>query len=229
MARPSRSSCSRSSLPSRWRSSPSSARDRSRPMKRRVEAGALHVVLGIAALLTVLPLLWMVSASFMPAGEASALPLRLWPSAPTLEHYRALFARLAIGRHLAISVGLAAATTAVALLCNTLAGYAFAKLPFPGRDGTFRLLLGALVIPGQVADRAALPAGALARPRRHLARRDGAGDGERVRDIPGAPVCQRGCPTASSTRPASTGRESWGLRPRRAAVDDARSGHAGPR
>jgi len=120
-------------------------------MKHRVEAWALHVILGIAALLTVLPLLWMVSASFMPAGEASALPLRLWPSAPTLEHYRALFARLAIGRHLAISVGLAAATTAVALLCNTLAGYAFAKLPFPGRDGTFRLLLGALVIPGQVA------------------------------------------------------------------------------
>src|SRR5262245_17086223 len=93
----------------------------------------------------------MVSASFMPAGEAGTLPLRLWPSAPTLEHYRALFARLEIGRHLAISAGLAAATTVVALLCNTLAGYAFAKLPFPGRDATFRLLLGALVIPGQVA------------------------------------------------------------------------------
>ncbi len=67
-------------------------------MKHRVEGWALHVILGIAALLTVLPLLWMVSASFMPAGEASALPLRLWPSPPTLEHYGALFARLAIGR-----------------------------------------------------------------------------------------------------------------------------------
>jgi len=120
-------------------------------MTRRVEAVALHAVLVGAALLTLLPLLWMVSASFMPAGEASALPLRLWPSAPTLEHYRALFARLDIGRHLAISAGLAAATTVIALLCNTLAGYAFAKLPFPGRDATFRLLLGALVIPGQVA------------------------------------------------------------------------------
>jgi multiple sugar transport system permease protein len=120
-------------------------------MTRRVEAVALHAALMLAGLLTLVPLLWMVSASFMPAGEASALPLRLWPSAPTLEHYRALFARLDIGRHLAISAGLAAATTVIALLCNTLAGYAFAKLPFPGREATFRLLLGALVIPGQVA------------------------------------------------------------------------------
>lgn len=120
-------------------------------MRRRVAALALHVALGVAGMLTLLPLLWMVAASCMPAGEATTLPPRLWPSAPTMEHYRTLFARLDIGRHLAISAGVAMATTAVSLLCNTLAGYAFAKLPFPGRDGTFRLLLGALVIPGQVA------------------------------------------------------------------------------
>jgi multiple sugar transport system permease protein len=120
-------------------------------MMRRVEAVALHAVLGVGAILTLLPLAWMVAASLMPAGEASALPLRLWPSAPTLEHYRALFARLDIGRHVAISAGVAAATTVIALTCNALAGYAFAKLPFPGRERTFRLLLGALVVPGQVA------------------------------------------------------------------------------
>jgi len=120
-------------------------------MRRRLEATVIHAVLIAAATLTLLPLLWMVSASLMPAGEASTLPLRLWPSAPTLEHYRALFARLDVGRHVAISAGVAAATTVIALACNTLAGYAFAKLPFPGRERTFRLLLGALVIPGQVA------------------------------------------------------------------------------
>jgi multiple sugar transport system permease protein len=120
-------------------------------MRRRLEAVALHAVLGVGATLTLLPLAWMVAASLMPPGEASALPLRLWPSAPTLEHYRALFARLDIGRHLAISAGVAAATTVIALTCNALAGYAFAKLPFPGRERTFRLLLGALVVPGQVA------------------------------------------------------------------------------
>lgn len=120
-------------------------------MRRGLETVVVHAVLVVAAALTMLPLFWMVSASFMPAGEATAVPLRLWPSTPTLEHYRALFARLDLGRHLAISAGLAAATTVVALACNTLAGYAFAKLPFAGRDRLFRLLLGALVVPGQVA------------------------------------------------------------------------------
>ena len=119
-------------------------------MRRRLEATVIHAVLIAAATLTLLPLLWMVSASLMPAGEASTLPLRLWPSAPTLENYRALFARLDIARHVAISAGVAAATTVIALACNTLAGYAFAKLPFPGRERTFRLLLGALVVPAQV-------------------------------------------------------------------------------
>jgi multiple sugar transport system permease protein len=120
-------------------------------VRRGLESLVVHALLVVAAALTMLPLLWMVSASFMPAGEATAVPLRLWPSAPTLEHYRALFARLDLGRHLAISAGLALATTAIALACNTLAGYAFAKLPFRGRDRLFRLLLGALVVPGQVA------------------------------------------------------------------------------
>src|SRR5207245_10046307 len=45
------------------------------------------------------------------------------------------------------------ATTAplASLVFNVAAGYAFAKLRFPGRDRIFRTLLGALVIPGQVA------------------------------------------------------------------------------
>jgi len=120
-------------------------------MRRVAAVAAVHAALLAAAALTLLPLAWMVAASFMPPGEASALPLRLWPSAPTLEHYRALFARLDIGRHLAVSAGVAATTTAIALACNTLAGYAFAKLPFPGRERLFHLLLGALVVPGQVA------------------------------------------------------------------------------
>ncbi len=41
--------------------------------------------------------------------------------------------------------------TLVSLLFNVAAGYAFAKLRFAGRDRLFRLLLGALVIPAQVA------------------------------------------------------------------------------
>jgi len=120
-------------------------------MRRPVVTVVLHVALAVLAAATLLPLAWMVVASVMPTGEATALPLRWWPSRPTLEHYRTLFARLALGRHLANSAIVAVSTTAVALLLNAMAGYAFAKLRFAGRDRLLRGLLATLVIPGQVA------------------------------------------------------------------------------
>jgi multiple sugar transport system permease protein len=103
------------------------------------------------AAVTVLPLLWMVSASFMPAGEASAIPPRLLPRTFTLEHYRALLTRLDLARAFGNSAAIASAVTLIALVLNSMAGYAFAKLRFAGRDRLFRWLLAALVIPAQVA------------------------------------------------------------------------------
>jgi multiple sugar transport system permease protein len=120
-------------------------------VRRAPRAALLYAALGIGGTLTLLPLFWMVSASLMPAGEATALPPRLVPSAVTFEHYRALFTRLNLARALANSTLLATAVTSLSLLLNSLAGYAFAKLRFAGRDRLFRLLLGALVIPAQVS------------------------------------------------------------------------------
>jgi multiple sugar transport system permease protein len=117
---------------------------------RRLGIALTVGALGLGALFTLAPLLWMVSASLMPAGEASEVPPRLWPSQPTLVHYRALFSRLEVGRYTRNSTLLAVAITGVSLLLNSMAGYAFAKLAFPGRDAIFRVLLAALVIPGQV-------------------------------------------------------------------------------
>ena len=120
-------------------------------MRRIVVTVAVNGALLAAAALTLLPLLWMLSASLMPPGEATALPPRLVPSAPTLEHYRTLFTRLDLGRALLNSAALATVVTALSLLINSLAGYAFAKLPFRGRDRLFAGLLAALVVPAQVA------------------------------------------------------------------------------
>jgi multiple sugar transport system permease protein len=103
------------------------------------------------AIVSLAPLAWMLSVSLMPAGEASALPPPLLPSVPTLDNYRSLFSRMGIGGYMVNSVLLALAITAASLLLNTLAGYAFAKLRFGGRDRMFQLLLGALVIPAQIA------------------------------------------------------------------------------
>ena len=117
----------------------------------RLTRWALHAALGALAAFSLLPLLWMVSASSMPAGAASTYPPPWWPSAPTLEHYRHLWVEGHIGQAFFNSLGVASASTVLSVTLNAAAGYAFAKLKFPGRATLFALLLAALVIPGQVA------------------------------------------------------------------------------
>ncbi|HKI04401.1 MAG TPA: carbohydrate ABC transporter permease [Thermoanaerobaculia bacterium] len=120
-------------------------------MKRqRLAKLAVNGALVLLALLTAFPLLWMLSASLMPAGEALTLPARLFPSHPTLQHYGTLFSRLRLGRTFLNTLFLASVITAVSLLCNSMAGYAFAKLRFRGRGRLFAILLATLVVPPQV-------------------------------------------------------------------------------
>jgi multiple sugar transport system permease protein len=120
-------------------------------VKRPGSAVAIHVVLVVGALAALAPLAWMISASVMPTGEANSFPPRFLPSRPTLLHYRDLFTRLDLGRAFASSLIVAVSTTLVSLLFNSMAGYAFAKLRFPGRDRLFRYLLTAMVVPVPIA------------------------------------------------------------------------------
>lgn len=120
-------------------------------MTDRVKSVLIHGALLALAATTAAPLLWMISASLMRPGEASTMPPPLLPASPTLDNYRALFTRLDIGRHLVNSLVISVAITALSVVLNTLAGYAFAKLRFKGRDRLFLLILLALIIPPQVA------------------------------------------------------------------------------
>jgi multiple sugar transport system permease protein len=121
----------------------------SAPRKALATLG-IHLLLVAAVCLTIFPLAWMVMASVMPAGEASAYPMSWVPSTLSLEHYRALFSRLEIVRYIMNSALIAGAVTLISLVVNSMAGYAFAKLSFPGRERVFRGLVATLVVPGQV-------------------------------------------------------------------------------
>jgi len=110
----------------------------------------VNALLVITALLTVAPLVWMISASLMPTGEATITPPPLIPSVPTITHYRELFTRMNFGRSFTNSMIVTGSITLLSLLLNSMAGYAFAKLRFSGRDRIFSFLVAALVIPTQV-------------------------------------------------------------------------------
>ena len=119
--------------------------------RSRTHAWLVNGALAVIALLSLAPLAWMVSVSFMPRGEASHFPPPFLPSMATLDNYRALFATTGVARNFANSLLVSGAITVLSLLVNTMAGYAFAKLRFTGRERIFQLLLAALVVPAQVA------------------------------------------------------------------------------
>jgi len=111
----------------------------------------VHAALLFGAVLALTPLVWMISASLMRPGEASEFPPPFFPSRATLGNYRDLFTRLSLGRAVANSLFVAVLTTLGVLFLNSMAGYAFAKLRFRGRNRLFAGLMAALVIPAPVA------------------------------------------------------------------------------
>lgn len=119
-------------------------------MSRRLQSLAINAALMLAAVVTLFPLLWMLSVSLMPSGESSSYPPPLLPSTFTLEHYRSLFESQHLGRYFLNSMIIATCTTVAAVLLNGMAGYAFAALRFPGRKTMYRVLLASLQVPAQV-------------------------------------------------------------------------------
>ncbi|WP_315764391.1 carbohydrate ABC transporter permease [Sphingomonas sp. Y38-1Y] len=128
--------------------------------RRTIRAVAVN---GAAAALTgvvLLPLVWMVTVSFMPRGASSHAPPPFWPERWSWENYYELLVRRAIDGAwfdyrivpaLINSLGIAALATLLGLILTVPAGYAFAKLRFTGRERLLKLLIAALVVPGQVA------------------------------------------------------------------------------
>jgi multiple sugar transport system permease protein len=124
---------------------------RSMLQRQQMTRVLLYALLVLGAVLALLPMVWMVSASLMPSGEASTYPPHFFPSRLTFAHYSDLFTRLSIGKYLLNSAFVSFVVTFASLAINAMAGYAFAKLRFRGRDRLFRVLSTGLVLPVQVA------------------------------------------------------------------------------
>ena len=103
-----------------------------------------------AAAAFLLPLLWMVLASFMPdeAVMAGAVSLgELVPRRLTLSNYGDVFRRVAFLRHVGVSLGFTLTVVGVGLFVNSACGFAFARLEMPGREWLFAGVTALIVIP----------------------------------------------------------------------------------
>jgi multiple sugar transport system permease protein len=112
----------------------------------------LFTVIAILALLTVAPLVWMISASLKPGNETFSS--NLIPLHPTLENFTYVFTALPFWRYMLNSFFVAGTVTVVALWFHSMAGFALARLRFPGREliflaifSTFLVSLPVIIVP----------------------------------------------------------------------------------
>src|SRR5688572_24956065 len=90
------------------------------------------------------PLVWMVSTSVKPPGQVMTRNIEWLPREVTLDNYRKVLEK-PVWRWLANSVVVAVSATLASLLTGSMAGYALARLHFPGRSILFVGVLAALM------------------------------------------------------------------------------------
>lgn len=107
-----------------------------------------YAALLVGAVVVLYPFVYMLMNSFKPGSEMLNYPRDLFPRQWTFTGYTGVFQELDVLRLLRNSVFLAASVTILNTLLSALAGYAFAKIPFPGRGQVFGFMLTTMMIPG---------------------------------------------------------------------------------
>jgi multiple sugar transport system permease protein len=110
--------------------------------RARAWDAAVLLVLAVWAL----PYFWQVRTSFTPDGELVAAT-RVALARPTLVHYQVVAERSVMPRALGNSLGVAAITTALALLLGLPAAYAVARLPIPGKNLMLLVVIASTAFP----------------------------------------------------------------------------------
>ena len=126
------------------------ARRRLRPLQALVTVFQ-YLVLTIGLVIFLFPFYHMVIGSFKGVNEIMTTKLALLPKVWMFSNLNQLFHRLPFERNLLNSAMVAASSTALSLFLCSLAGFTFAKLPFPGRDALLLVLVSTMMIPFQVS------------------------------------------------------------------------------
>jgi multiple sugar transport system permease protein len=102
------------------------------------------------ALVMAFPVYWILVTAVTPGGQSQSGEFYLWPSAPTFGNFAEAFASQPVGRWIVNSLVIAGIGTAITVVVALMAGYAFAKFSFRGRNLLFGAFLVTIVVPAQV-------------------------------------------------------------------------------
>ncbi len=107
-----------------------------------------HVVLGLVCLVMALPLLWMLATSLKTHADVFTHPYYWIPAHPhLLDNIRRVLGAAPFGRYYLNSLIVSVTVTVSDLFFSTLAGYALARLEFPGRSVFFAVVIGTMMVP----------------------------------------------------------------------------------
>src|SRR5690606_21370297 len=120
-----------------------------RPRRTTARRLALYVGVTLGAAIMLFPFLWTVITSITPDGTLASGPTLIVED-PTLDAYARLLEAMPMWRIVANSFGIAIASTLLQLVTGSMAGYAFGRLTFRGKNVVFALYLATLMIPLQV-------------------------------------------------------------------------------
>lgn len=118
-------------------------------MSRKLKI-TLYGLLSVLCVPFVFPTWWMVTSSFKPVGEIFAFPPSLLPSTWDVSPYRQVFELQPFATQYVNSLSIALLVTAGTMAVSAMAGYAFARIRFPGQNALFVVVLIGLLIPSEV-------------------------------------------------------------------------------
>ena len=122
--------------------------------RKRLKSTLIHIPILVMfiflALVMLIPIIWLLLGAFKPDAEIIAYPPTFFPAEFTLKNFTKCMQRIDILQYMKNSIIFSVGTTIPALLVNTLAGYAFARYEFKGKNIIFVTFLATMMIPFQV-------------------------------------------------------------------------------
>jgi len=111
------------------------------------EKGLIYSVIAVYLFITLAPLLWVLSTSFKPNQEAISFPPKFLPDKPTWENYIFVLTDPKLSLSLLNSLLVSVGSTVLSVTVSALAGFAFARYDFKGKNLIMSVILGLFMIP----------------------------------------------------------------------------------
>lgn len=110
----------------------------------------MYVLLICLTVITLIPLLWMLSASLKLDSEVFSIPIRWIPENPQWSNYVKIWSKIPLSTFTFNTIKLTVIITIIQVLTSSFAAYGFAKCTFKGRDILFLCYVATMAIPWQV-------------------------------------------------------------------------------